>query len=253
METTVMMPSLQPGKADPPSKNRVWGFSAVTYSCTSANWLQVPDMHREIETTSTTTVSGVVEWLSKDPIGISGGLNQYVFCGNNPVMFVDPLGLYVWQVQYWADLTVNGNTFQKVAGYVFGPLAAMVPDVATIEIRGAVAAGVGISKGTGYLINPGDGSITPYHTTGGVIGSPIAGIGVSVSIAWSSLPSPSASEFMGIFHEVYAGFDFVSVGAYGSPEWFGLSGGIGHDWWVPAFLNYQYVNYQMYDSDPCSN
>ncbi len=32
-------------------------------------------------------------WLSKDPIGISGGLNQYVFCGNNPVMLVDPLGL----------------------------------------------------------------------------------------------------------------------------------------------------------------
>jgi RHS repeat-associated protein len=36
-------------------------------------------------------------WISKDPIGISGGLNQYVFCGNNPVNFVDPLGL--WTVQ----------------------------------------------------------------------------------------------------------------------------------------------------------
>ncbi|MCF7855316.1 MAG: DUF2778 domain-containing protein [Candidatus Pacebacteria bacterium] len=33
-------------------------------------------------------------WLSKDPIGISGGLNQYVFCGNNPVNFVDPFGTY---------------------------------------------------------------------------------------------------------------------------------------------------------------
>jgi RHS repeat-associated protein len=31
-------------------------------------------------------------WLSKDPIGISGGLNQYVFCANNPVNFIDPLG-----------------------------------------------------------------------------------------------------------------------------------------------------------------
>ncbi len=31
-------------------------------------------------------------WLSKDPIGINGGLNQYVFCGNNPVMFGDPEG-----------------------------------------------------------------------------------------------------------------------------------------------------------------
>ena len=32
-------------------------------------------------------------WLSNDPIGISGGLNQYCFCGNNPVNFSDPFGL----------------------------------------------------------------------------------------------------------------------------------------------------------------
>jgi len=32
-------------------------------------------------------------WLSNDPIGISGGLNQYVFCGNNPVNYRDPMGL----------------------------------------------------------------------------------------------------------------------------------------------------------------
>jgi RHS repeat-associated protein len=32
-------------------------------------------------------------WLSKDPIGISGGLNQYVAFDNNPVMLRDPLGL----------------------------------------------------------------------------------------------------------------------------------------------------------------
>ncbi len=32
-------------------------------------------------------------WLSNDPIGISGGLNQYVFCADNPVNFRDPFGL----------------------------------------------------------------------------------------------------------------------------------------------------------------
>ena len=32
-------------------------------------------------------------WLSKDPIGISGGLNLYAFCGNDPVNGVDPMGL----------------------------------------------------------------------------------------------------------------------------------------------------------------
>ena len=40
-------------------------------------------------------MSGVWYWLSNDPIGINGGLNQYVFVGNNPVNFVDPDGLRV--------------------------------------------------------------------------------------------------------------------------------------------------------------
>ena len=37
-------------------------------------------------------------WLSNDPIGISGGLNQYVFCGDNPVNGRDPDGLAVVQI-----------------------------------------------------------------------------------------------------------------------------------------------------------
>jgi RHS repeat-associated protein len=37
------------------------------------------------------TITG--RWLSNDPIGISGGLNQYVFCANNPVNSRDPFGL----------------------------------------------------------------------------------------------------------------------------------------------------------------
>ena len=39
-------------------------------------------------------------WLSKDPIGISGGLNQYVAFGGNPVRFSDPMGLR----EEWTDL-----------------------------------------------------------------------------------------------------------------------------------------------------
>ena len=35
-------------------------------------------------------------WLSNDPIGISGGLNLYAFCSNDPVNYVDPTGLWWW-------------------------------------------------------------------------------------------------------------------------------------------------------------
>ena len=31
-------------------------------------------------------------WLSKDPIGLSGGLNLYAFCANNSLSYVDPSG-----------------------------------------------------------------------------------------------------------------------------------------------------------------
>ena len=37
-------------------------------------------------------------WLSNDPIGISGGLNLYAFCSNDPVNYVDPMG-WGWGVK----------------------------------------------------------------------------------------------------------------------------------------------------------
>ena len=58
-------------------------------------------------------------WLSKDPIGISGGLNQYVFCGNNPVMFIDPRGL--WTVTIGGDAIIQLIPAAGAdGGYAFG-------------------------------------------------------------------------------------------------------------------------------------
>ena len=37
-------------------------------------------------------------WISKDPIGIAGGLNQYVAFNNNPVNYRDPEGTAWWHV-----------------------------------------------------------------------------------------------------------------------------------------------------------
>jgi len=42
-------------------------------------------------------------WLSKDPIGLNGGLNLYAFCGNNPILYLDPYG------EFWG-LIIAGIT-----------------------------------------------------------------------------------------------------------------------------------------------
>jgi len=58
-----------------------------------------------VETACTTTATegrnGIIRWydpvtgrwLSNDPIDVLGGLNQYAFCGDNPINARDPLGL----------------------------------------------------------------------------------------------------------------------------------------------------------------
>jgi hypothetical protein len=38
----------------------------------------------------------IQRWIQLDPIGESGGINLYGFVGNNPVNYVDPLGLWWW-------------------------------------------------------------------------------------------------------------------------------------------------------------
>jgi RHS repeat-associated protein len=80
-------------ESDPRPKTRVGGSRPPSAGRARRFPSQALEPHQETVTLDSTTVSGIVEWLSNDPIGISGGLNQYVFCGNNPVNFTDPFGL----------------------------------------------------------------------------------------------------------------------------------------------------------------
>ncbi|MBQ9446269.1 MAG: RHS repeat-associated core domain-containing protein, partial [Victivallales bacterium] len=64
-------------------------------------------------------------WLSKDPIGLNGGLNLYAFCGNDVVNSVDPEGEDIHYTSekgghsvLWVD---KPESPKKVIFFEFGP------------------------------------------------------------------------------------------------------------------------------------
>ena len=61
--------------------------------------------------------------MSKDPIGLEGGLNLYVFCGNNPVNFVDP----------WGEDEIEIGVVDELASVLSEPI-----DIALSKIRTSI-------------------------------------------------------------------------------------------------------------------
>ncbi len=57
-------------------------------------------------------------WLSKDPIGISGALNQYAAFGNSPVNFIDPYGLCSTKEKIGKELKNLGTAVVVMSGLV---------------------------------------------------------------------------------------------------------------------------------------
>lgn len=98
-------PALHVNRRSPGASRRaIPAAPAATESDTLATW-SIPETE-PVTTTASEPGNGSIRWydpvtgrwLSKDPAGISFGLNQYEACANNPVNFTDPFGL--WGIQF---------------------------------------------------------------------------------------------------------------------------------------------------------
>jgi hypothetical protein len=59
----------------------------------------------------------VGERISRDPLGVAGGLNAYEFCFNSPLNYVDPDGEQAIEAfAYWSDVAVSGQDAGGVLG-----------------------------------------------------------------------------------------------------------------------------------------
>ena len=56
------------------------------------------------------TASGLGNWPNRDPIGEAGGINLYGYVGNDPVNYIDPLGL--WTLDLRLGLGVLGGNLK---------------------------------------------------------------------------------------------------------------------------------------------
>ena len=75
-------------------------------------------------------------YITKDPIGLLGGINAYAYVGNNPTRYVDPLGLVRWD-------QVGSNTVGLLgsgAGVLLGGALVSMPTGVTQVLGGVVLA-----------------------------------------------------------------------------------------------------------------
>jgi len=82
-------------------------------------------------------------YISRDPAGGLGGINPYVYVGNNPVNRVDPHGLWDWD-EFFTDVAIGVVAVAVVtAAIVAAPIVAPLLAAAAATAVDVVAAGAG--------------------------------------------------------------------------------------------------------------
>ena len=148
----------------------------------------------------------VGRFISRDSIEYAdpetiNGLNLYAYCGNNPVMCVDPTGTLAW----WQNLLIALAGIVIIAGLAVatvvtgGAAAGLAGAIAAGALKGALIGGVigiGVGAGIGYAVGGVDGMLTGMaigFTAGVIIGAVIGGI--SGGVTYSPLKAASNAAF----------------------------------------------------------
>jgi hypothetical protein len=99
-------------------KNRVWSFENTPSGRPCADLdLSWENAMGSVQYTYQ-IASGRAEWLSRDPLGERVGPNLYQYVSNNPVYFVDPLGL---DGQFSGMFTSSNNQgYSQISNYYQG-------------------------------------------------------------------------------------------------------------------------------------
>jgi RHS repeat-associated protein len=146
----------------------------------------------------------LARWLSRDPIAEAGGINLYGYVSNNPILWIDPLGLQFGPMPFPAS-PVAGAQFElqkqinqegkavveglkdasiKVSAVTAAPLVVLAaPEAAPIIAAGARAGGktvceVGLRAANKALANP----VATTEVAGTVVGA------VAESVTGAQLP-----------------------------------------------------------------